>query len=93
MQFHNWPSASCTNRLVSISFSKISVFKICYKFFSKLEYEFITKAEDCEDGTKFLSVLSENIRILKKFKNEFLALQKAFRKYPQTYEKKIGNLN
>jgi len=58
-------------------------FKICYKSFSKLEYEFITKAGECEDGTKFLSVLSDNVRILEKFKIEFLALQKEFHKYLQ----------
>jgi len=63
-------------------------FKICYRSFSKLEYEFTTKAGQCEDGTKFLSVLSDNIKILEKFKNEFLSLQKEFRKYHQIIKKK-----
>ncbi len=59
-------------------------FEIFYKSFSKLEYEFITKSCECEDGAKFLSVLSDNIKLLENFKKKFLSLQKEFRKYPQT---------
>ena len=64
-------------------------FEILYKSFSKLEYEFITKTEDSEDGSKFLSVLSENIRLLEYFKKKFLVLQKEFQKYHQTIERNI----
>lgn len=56
-------------------------FDICYKSFSKLEYEFITNDGGFKDGTKFLSVLSDNIRLLKKLKNEFKILQREFQKY------------
>ena len=68
-------------------------FKILYKSFSKLEYEFITKTEECEDGAKFLSVLSDNIRHLEIFKKKFLALQKEYKKYPQLIEERSRNLN
>lgn len=61
-------------------------FKIFYNSFSRLEYEFITKTEEYEDGSKFLSVLSENISLLEKFKKKFLILQKEFRKYSQSIE-------
>ena len=64
-------------------------FKIFYNSFSKLEYEFITKTEECKDGSKFLSVLSENIKLLENFKKKFLALQKEFLKYPQNIEKEM----
>ena len=63
-------------------------FKIFYNSFSKLEYEFITKNEEYEDGSKFLSVLSENIRLLENFKNKFLKLQKEYLKYPQNVGKR-----
>ena len=45
-------------------------FDICYKSFSKLEYEFIINDGEFKDGTKFLSVLSDNIRILEKRTNK-----------------------
>ena len=57
-------------------------FKILYTSFAKLEYEFITKSEECEDGSKFLSVLSDDITLLENFKKKFLTLQKEFQKYP-----------
>ena len=64
-------------------------FNILYNSFSKLEYEFITKPEECEDGSKFLSILSETIQLLENFKKKFLALQKEFRKYPQNSGKEM----
>jgi hypothetical protein len=64
-------------------------FDILYKLFPKLEHEFITINGGYEDGTKFLSVLSENIKLLEEFKNEFLALQKEFHKYPRTNNDEI----
>ncbi|MFX1378562.1 MAG: hypothetical protein ACFFA4_05675 [Promethearchaeota archaeon] len=60
-----------------------SFFNILYKSFPKMELEFITVNGGYEDGSKFLSLLSENIRLLEKFKKEFLALQKEFHEYPK----------
>lgn len=67
-------------------------FDIFYKSFSKLEYEFITENGEYEDGSKFLSVLSDNIRLLEQFKNEFLTLQKEFRKYFESFDDEIRYL-
>ncbi|MFW9972744.1 MAG: hypothetical protein ACFFDF_21340 [Candidatus Odinarchaeota archaeon] len=64
-------------------------FKIFYKSFSKLEYAFITETSEYKDGSKFLSILSDNIKLLKKFKIDFLALQKEYCKYPQAFDNEI----